>query len=467
MGGLFGEVSRQDCTLDLFYGTDYHSHLGTKLGGLCTQGRNGFSRSIHNIENDYFRSKFEADVPKLGGNMGIGVISDTDSQPLLIGSHLGTFAIVTVGRINNLAELGQRALNDKVHFSEMSGGQLHPTELVAMLICRADSFVEGIMKAQETIQGSCTLLLLTKGGIYAARDRLGRTPLVIGTKEGAFAASSESCALPNLGFDVDKYLGPGEIIYMTPDGYEQCRKPGENMQICTFLWVYYGYPASSYEGINVETVRNRCGIALAKNDDTVVDFVAGIPDSGIGHAIGYAAEKKIPYIRPYVKYTPTWPRSFMPQSQKQRDLVARMKLIPIKDLIDGKRLLFCEDSIVRGTQLKDNTEKLFDYGATEVHMRAACPTLIYPCEFLNFSTSRSTLDLAGRKAINDIQGNETDRLAGYRTAGSAENLQMIERIRKRLGLTSLAYQKLEDLVDAVGLPKDRLCTHCWDGSSYF
>jgi amidophosphoribosyltransferase len=349
----------------------------------------------------------------------------------------------------------------------MSGGALHPTELVAMLICQADSFVEGILQAQETIKGSCTLLLLTQKGIYAARDRLGRTPIVIGAKEGALAASSESCALPNLGFEIDKYLGPGEVVFMTPDGYEQCQRPGKNMQICTFLWVYYGYPASSYEGINVEAARNRCGAALAKNDDTEVDFVAGIPDSGIGHAIGYASAKMIPYIRPFVKYTPTWPRSFMPQSQKQRDLVAKMKLIPVKDLIDGKRLLFCEDSIVRGTQLKDNTQKLFDYGAKEVHMRPACPTLIYPCEFLNFSTSRSTLDLAGRKAIDGMEDNETDHLEEYASAGSAKNLEMIERIRKRLGLTSLAYQRLEDLVGAVGLPKNRLCTHCWDGSSYF
>ena len=467
MGGLFGEVSKSDCVLDLYYGTDYHSHLGTKLGGLCVKGANGYSRSIHNIENDYFRSKFEDDLPKLSGNMGIGVISDTDSQPLIIGSHLGTFAIVTVGKINNLEELGAQAYRKKVHFSEMSGGDLHPSELVAMLVCEADSFVEGIANAQETIQGSCSLLLLTENGIYVARDRLGRTPIVIGKKEGAFAASSESCALPNLGFEIDTYLGPGEIAYITADGFEQCKKPGDKTQICTFLWVYYGYPASSYEGINVEAVRNRCGAALARNDDTEIDFVAGIPDSGIGHAIGYASAKHIPYIRPFVKYTPTWPRSFMPQNQNQRDLVARMKLIPVRDLIEGKRLLFCEDSIVRGTQLKDNTQKLFDYGAKEVHMRPACSTLIYPCEFLNFSTSRSTLDLAGRKAINDIEGNETDYLEEYATAGSAKNLEMIERIRKKLGLTTLAYQKLEDLVEAVGLPKEKLCTHCWDGSSHF
>jgi amidophosphoribosyltransferase len=465
MGGLFGEVSKGDCVADLFYGTDYHSHLGTKIGGLCARNSEGFSRSIHSIQNDYFRSKFDADLLTLHGTSGIGVISDTDSQPLIIGSHLGTFAIATVAKIQNLEELGQKALRKKVHFSEMSGGELHPTELVAMLICEGDSFVDGIRRAQEKIKGSCSLLLLTEEGVYAARDRLGRTPLIIGKKNGAFAASSETCAFPNLGFEVDKYLGPGEVVLMTPDGYEVCQKPGERMQICTFLWVYYGYPASSYEGINVETVRNRCGAALARNDFTEIDFVAGIPDSGIGHALGYANTKKIPYIRPFVKYTPTWPRSFMPQKQSHRDLVARMKLIPVRDLIAGQRLLFCEDSIVRGTQLKDNVQKLFDYGAQEVHMRPACPTLIYPCEFLNFSTSRSTLDLAGRKAIDEIEGNETDYLVEYARANFSKNLQMIERIRARLGLTTLAYQKLEDLVEAVGLPKERLCTHCWDGSS--
>jgi len=467
MGGLFGEISKDDCVADLFYGTDYHSHLGTRRGGLCAKDSKGYSRFIHNIENDYFRSKFEPDLPELKGNSGIGVISDTDSQPLIIGSHLGTFAIVTVGVIKNLEELGKQALSRKVHFSEMTGGEWHPTELVAMLICEGDSFVDGIQRAQEVIKGSCSLLLLTEGGIYAARDRLGRTPIVIGKKEGAFAASSESCALPNVGFEIDRYLGPGEIVRMTPDGCEQIKKSGEKMQICTFLWVYYGYPASGYEGINVEAARNRCGAALAQNDTTEIDFVAGIPDSGIGHAIGYANAKQVPYIRPFVKYTPTWPRSFMPQTQNHRDLVARMKLIPVRDLIDGKRLLFCEDSIVRGTQLKDNVQKLFDYGAQEVHMRPACPTLIYPCEFLNFSMSRSTLDLAGRKAINEIEGNETDYLEEYAKANSPKNLEMIERIRKRLGLTTLAYQKLEDLVTAVGLPKERLCTHCWDGSSYF
>ncbi len=467
MGGLFGSVSKQDCSNDLFYGTDYHSHLGTKRGGLAVKNATEFSRSIHNIENDYFRSKFEPDLAKLHGNKGIGVISDYDPQPLIIGSHLGTFAIVTVGKINNIETLAARAFQNKLHFSEMSGGVTSPTELIAMLISEKGSFEEGIRHAQESIQGSCSLLLLAEDGIYAARDKLGRTPIIIGKKDGAYAASSESCAFANLGYEVDRYLGPGEIVLITAEGCEQRKPPNEKMQICAFLWVYYGYPASLYEGINVEMVRNRCGRALAQNDDVAIDLVAGIPDSGIGHAIGYANERKIPYMRPFVKYTPTWPRSFMPQNQSTRDLVAKMKLIPIKNLIDGKRLLFCEDSIVRGTQLKDNIQILYDSGAREVHMRPACPTLIYPCEFLNFSTSRATTDLAGRSAIQSLEGVDDKHLEQYAHADSAKNRAMLETIRQRLRLTSLKYQRLEDLVAAIGLPKEKLCTHCWDGSSHF
>jgi amidophosphoribosyltransferase len=467
MGGMFGCVSRDDCLNELFYGTDYHSHLGTKRGGLAVHNANNFSRSIHNIENDYFRSKFEPDLPKLHGRKGIGVISDHDSQPLIIGSHLGTFAIATVCRINNIDELAAKALNNKRHFSEMSGGETSPTELVAMLICEQESFEAGIQHAQEAIKGSCSMLLLAENGIYAARDKLGRTPIIVGKKEGAFAAASESCAFPNLGFEIEKYLGPGEILLITEDGYEQKRPPQEQMQICAFLWVYYGYPASNYEGINVESARNLCGMALARNDRVDIDYVAGIPDSGIGHAIGYANEKNVPYIRPFVKYTPTWPRSFMPQIQLIRDLVARMKLIPVKELIDGKRILFCEDSIVRGTQLQDTIQILYEYGAKEVHMRPACPTLIYPCDFLNFSASQSTLDLAGRKAIAELEGADDKVLAQYAAAGSEKNRAMVDKIRQRLKLTSLQYQRLEDLVEAIGVPKKKLCTHCWDGSSYF
>lgn len=467
MGGFFGIVSKESCVNDLFYGTDYHSHLGTKRGGLATLDYKGFTRSIHNIENNYFRSKFETDLPEFSGNKGIGVISDLDAQPLIIGSHLGRFGIVTVGKINNLAELADKALKRKMHFSETSSGDLNPTEIVATLICNAGSYEEGIESAQEEIKGSCSILLLTEDGIYAARDKLGRTPITIGKKDGALAASSETCAFPNVGFEIDKYLGPGEIVFMTADGHEQRKKPGEKMQICAFLWVYYGFPASSYEGINVEFVRNRCGSALGREDDVDIDYVAGIPDSGIGHAIGYANERNIPYIRPFTKYTPTWPRSFMPQDQSVRDLVAKMKLIPIRELIDGKKILFCEDSIVRGTQLQDNIQILFDYGASEVHMRPACPTLIYPCDFLNFSSSRSILDLAGRKAIKELEDADDKYLDEYAISSSEKNQAMVDRIRQRLRLTSLKYQKLENLVEAIGLPKDKLCTHCWDGSSYF
>ncbi|MBW1898256.1 MAG: amidophosphoribosyltransferase [Deltaproteobacteria bacterium] len=467
MGGVFGCVTAEDCVNDLFYGTDYLSHLGTRRGGLAVKGVDGFERSIHNIENAYFRNKFEDDLPRFKGNQGIGVISDTDSQPMVISSHLGQFAIATVGKIKNMESLAKKAFVSRQHFSELSGPGINPTELVAMLICKEATFVDGIQSAQESIEGSCSMLLLTEEGLYAARDKLGRTPLLLGKKEGGFAVSSEACAFPNLGFDLEKDLGPGEIVRLRSDGYEQKKPAGDKMQICTFLWIYYGYPASSYEGISVEEVRYRCGRVLALNDSVSIDFVSGIPDSGIGHALGYANEKGIPYQRAFVKYTPTWPRSFMPQSQQVRDLVARMKLIPIRSLIDGKRILFCEDSIVRGTQLKDNVQILFDYGAREVHMRPACPTLIYPCEFLNFSTSRSTLDLAGRKAIQEIEGREDQNLDLYAESGSEKNLMMIENIRKKLRLTSLVYQRMDDMIEAVSLPKEKLCTHCWDSSSYF
>ena len=470
MGGVFGTVSQNDCIKDLFYGIDYHFHLGTKRGGMAVWTGRQFVRTIHSIENDYFRSKFEPDLEKFDGNLGIGVISDNDSQPLVIGSHLGTFAIVTVARITNMAALTDQAYGRHQQFSESTSGSINPTELVAALICQAGSFEDGIRNAQEQIQGSCTLLLLTEQGIYAARDRRGRTPLIIGAKAEGFAVASESCAFPNLGFETQQEIGPGEIIFLTPDGIEQRRPPLDKMQVCSFLWVYYGYPASSYEGINVESVRYRCGCALAKNDDMTPDYAAGIPDSGIGHALGYAHCKQIPYKRPYVKYTPTWPRSFMPQNQKMRDLVANMKLIPLKSLIAGQRILFCDDSIVRGTQLKDNVEDLFAGGAAEVHMRIACPTLIYPCNFLNFSTSRSTLDLAGRRAITELEGTETPAegvMQDYATAGTARHQAMVEKIRDRLHLTSLKYQAMDDLVAAIGLPKEKLCTHCWDGSSYY
>lgn len=467
MGGVFGCVSRTDCVNDLFYGTDYLSHLGTKRGGMAVRNAKEISRKIHSLESSYFRTKFEPDLPVLHGNTGIGVISDTEDQPILMSSHMGTFGLVTVAKINNINELAEKAFAKRQHFSEISPIGINPTELVAMLICEKDSFVEGIIHAQAAIQGSCTMLVLCRDDIYAARDRLGRTPIVIGRKDGALAVSSETCAFPNLGYETDRDIGPGEIIRLTPDGYESLKAPEDKMQICSFLWVYYGYPASSYEGINVETVRYRCGNALADSDDVEVDFVAGIPDSGIGHAVGYANQKSIRYKRPFVKYTPTWPRSFMPQNQQMRDLVARMKLIPVTDLIKDQRILFCEDSIVRGTQLQDTIKLLFDRGAREVHMRAACPTLIFPCPFLNFSQSRSTMDLAGRRAIMEIEGVEDKNLGRYATAGTKEQAQMVEKIRKRLNLTSLTFQTMDNLVNAIGLPKEKLCTHCWDKSSCF
>lgn len=465
MGGLFGVVSKKDCVSDLFYGTDYHSHLGTKRGGLAVNNPDGFIRFIRNIENAQFRSKFELDIPKMYGSKGIGIISDYEDQPLLIHSHLGKYAIVTVAAIQNADELAKKAFSKrKIHFSEMGEGEINPTELVATLINQEMTFEDGIKNAQEVIEGSCSLLILTEKGVYAARDKLGRTPVVLGEKEGSFAVTSETCAFPNLGFEIKKYLGPGEVVLITEEGVEQKKPPGEKMQICGFLWVYFGYPASSYEGINVETVRNRCGVTLASKDTVNIDFVAGIPDSGIGHGLGYASEARVPFKRPFVKYTPTWPRSFMPQDQAVRDLVAKMKLIPIRDIIEGKRLLFCEDSIVRGTQLKDTIQRLYDFGALEVHMRPACPPLTHGCKFLNFSRSRSELDLAARTAIKDLEEEGSKNLDEYSKADSEKHKEMVENIRQRLKLTTLKYQRLEDLVQAIGLPKEKLCTFCWDGS---
>jgi len=463
MGGFFGVSAREDCVTDLFYGTDYHSHLGTRRGGLATLNQDGFSRFIHNIENAQFRSKFEDDINKLHGRMGIGVISDYEDQPLIIGSHLGTYAIVTVGKIGNAGALAAEAFGKRTHFSEMSGGEINPTELVSTLINQEATFADGIRAAQEAIEGSCSMLLLTAEGVYAARDRLGRTPVIIVKKEGAHAATLETCALPNLDYEIDRDLAPGEIVLITAEGVEQ-KKPGlDRMQICAFLWVYYGYPASTYEGINTEDARNRCGAALARADNVEVDIVAGVPDSGTAHAIGYANEAGVPYRRPFVKYTPTWPRSFMPQDQAQRDLVARMKLIPIKELIAQQRLLFCEDSIVRGTQLKDTVQRIYEYGAKEVHMRPACPPLVYGCKFLNFSRSRSELDLAARRAIKELDGSADTDLAEFANPCSDKHCAMVDRIRRRLNLTSLKYQKLDDLVASIGLPKEKLCTFCWDG----
>jgi amidophosphoribosyltransferase len=468
MGGFFGVVSKDDCVADLFYGTDYHSHLGTSRGGMVVKNQRGFKRNIHDISNTPFRTKFEDDLPKYRGGMGLGVVSDYEDQPLLIGSHHGNYAIVTVGKLDNLESLARTALRENsTHFSELKGNEFNQTEVVANLINSQATFTEGLLHVQRKVRGSCSVLLLTDDSVYVARDRLGRTPVVLGRKNGAIAVTLESCALPNLDYEFERELGPAEIVRITPDGVEQLSPPGDKMQICSFLWVYYGYPASNYEGINVEMARNRCGAALARADVVEIDYVAGIPDSGIGHAIGYASEAGVPYRRPFVKYTPTWPRSFMPQEQRVRDLVARMKLIPIREQIEGKRLLFCEDSIVRGTQLKDVIQRLFDLGAKEVHMRPACPPLVCSCRFLNFSRSRSELDLAGRKSIAEIEGEAFDDIAEYADPKTEQYAAMVEGIRKRLGLTTLRYQTLGAMVEAIGLPRDRLCTYCWTGESRF
>ena len=467
MSGFFGSISKTSCVNDVFYGTDYHSHLGTKRAGMVfiVPGK-GFRRSIHSLENTYFRSKFEGELNEFSGNSGLGVISDTDPQPILFNSHLGCFAIVTVSRLVNIAELEEYFLGKKTHFTENFEGNINPTEVIANIICEKEDFVAGIENVYDKIKGSCSLLILTENGIIAARDKLGRTPVVIGKKEDAFAVATESCSFPNTGYELDYFLGPGEIVKITADKFEQLRKPNDKMQICSFLWVYYGYPPSYYEGINVDECRYNCGAALAKRDTVEADFVCGVPDSGVGHAVGYGNEKGIPYKRAYSKYTPTWPRSFMPQDQEQRDLVARMKLIPNKAVIEGKKMVFLDDSIVRGTQLKDNTIDLRKSGAAEVHMRIACPPLLYACDFLNFSQSRSTLELAGRKAINQLEGEER-HLKEYADPDSEKHSKMIAKVAENLDLDTLMYQRLDDLVEAIGLPKERLCTHCWDGTSYF
>jgi amidophosphoribosyltransferase len=432
---------------------------------MAVKNRNGFIRFIHNIENTQFRSKFETDITQMTGLMGIGIISDYEDQPLLIRSKLGDFAIVTVGVIKNTEELANQLFQkDSYHFAEMSDGEVNATELVAALISLQPTFEGGIRSAQESIQGSCSMLLLTDRGIYAARDRLGRTPVILGKKDGAMAATLETCAFPNLEYSIEYHLGPGEVVFFDAEGYEQKASPGDRSQICGFLWVYYGFPASSYEGINVEAVRYRCGASLARSDDTQIDLVAGIPDSGTGHGLGYAEESGIAFQRPFVKYTPTWPRSFMPQDQRIRDMVARMKLIPVRELIEGRRLLFCEDSIVRGTQLQDTIKRLFEAGAREVHMRPACPPLVYGCKFLNFSRSKSELDLAARKGIKELVGDDPGDLRRFADPDSADHKDMVQAIATRLNLTSLKYQRLDDLVEAIGLPKERVCTYCWDGA---
>jgi amidophosphoribosyltransferase len=464
MGGLFGVVSKNDCIMDLYFGTDYHSHLGTSRGGMAVWTGKSFTSAIHNIENIQFRAIFEPDMSDMHGNMGIGCISDTEAQPLTVCSHLGNYAISTVGRINNIEELVAKCLEKNfIHFLEMSKGEINPTEVVSALIDQEQTIKDGILNAQQEISGSCTMLVLTKEGIYAARDRLGRTPLIIGEKEGAYCVSFESCAFSNLGYKQKYELGPGEIVLITAEGIEKISPPRGRMKICTFLWVYYGYPSSAYEGVNVEVMRYRNGALLARNDNVEIDLVAGIPDSGVAHAIGYSNEAKIPFGRPFVKYTPTWSRSYLPQSQEVRSLVAKMKLMPVIDLIENKRLLFCDDSIVRGTQMSETVDLLYNYNAKEVHVRSACPPLLYSCKYLNFSRSGSELDLAARRAIRNLEGNSETALDEYSNPKSEKYCRMIECIRKKLNFTSLKYQNLSDMLDAVGLPHENLCTYCWNG----
>ena len=467
MGGFFGVASKEACNLDLFFGTDYHSHLGTRRGGMATYGSDGWKRAIHNIENSPFRTKFEKDVDTMKGNIGIGCISDYDPQPILIQSHLGCFGITTVGKINNADQLIRNLYeNGHTHFQSMTNGQINSTELVAALICKKDSFVEGIRYVQSVVEGSMTLLLLTENGIYAARDLLGRTPVVIGKKENAYCVSFESFAYINLGYTDYKELGPGEIVYVTPESVETVSPACEKMRICSFLWVYYGYPTSSYEGVGVEEMRYNCGKLLAQRDDHSidVDIVAGVPDSGIAHAIGYANESGIPYARPFIKYTPTWPRSFMPTTQSQRNLIARMKLIPVHSLIEDRSLLLIDDSIVRGTQLRETTEFLYQSGAKEVHVRPACPPLLYGCKYLNFSRSKSDLDLITRRIIREWEGdNDVNVLSEYADPNSDRYAAMLEEIRKRQNFTSLRYHRLDDLIKSIGIDACQVCTYCFNG----
>ena len=472
MSGFFGCVSKRDCVADVFYGTDYHSHLGTKRGGMAFYDGKDFVRTIHSLENAYFRNKFEDDLPRFeGSRQGIGIISDMESQPITLTSHLGRFSLVAIGRIDNLEELTRELLGRRLNFAELSASRINPTELVATLVSLGDSFREGIELVQSKVKGSCSMLILTPEGIYASRDKYGRTPVVVGRGGDGYAIATESSAFANLDYRVETELKPAQTLFITADGRREITPGGKRKQICSFMWVYYGYPSSCYEGVNVEDARYRCGCALACRDEDVrdVDLVAGVPDSGVGHAIGYSNSRRLPYKRAFVKYTPTWPRSFMPQNQKMRDLVAKMKLLPNEAFIRGSRMVLLDDSIVRGTQLKDNIVKLTEVGARALHIRIACPPLIYPCVFLNFSTSRSTFDLFTRRVIKELEGTEEfseELLRQYADPDSPKHAAMVEVMRRRIGADTLRFQRLEDLVRAIGLPKEELCTHCWDNSSY-
>ena len=467
MGGFFAVASKESCVLDLFYGTDYHSHLGTRRAGMAVYGENGFSRAIHNIQNSPFRTKFEHDVDEMEGNFGVGSISDYEPQPLLINSHLGSFAIATVGRMNNADQLVKDCFrNGHTHFLEMSGGIINSTEIVAAIINQQPTFLDGLKRVQEVVDGSMTVILLTPEGIYASRDRLGRTPVIIGQKDNAMCASFESFAYFNLGYHTYKELGPGEVVFFTPDSCETLKPAGKEMKICSFLWSYYGYPTSSYEGINVEKMRYECGRRLAQRDKNNVDAdsVSGVPDSGVPHAIGYANESGIPFSRPFIKYTPTWPRSFTPTSQEQRNLIAKMKLIPVHELIKDKKLLMIDDSIVRGTQLRETTEFLYESGAKEVHIRPACPPIIFGCKYLNFSRSSSEMELITRRMIRRLEGDQADqKVYDYVNPNGQCYKNMIEEIRKELNFTTLRYHRLDDMIESIGLEPCKLCTYCFDG----
>ena len=469
MGGFFATASRDNCVIDLFYGTDYHSHLGTRRAGMAVYGKEGFNRAIHNIENSPFRTKFASDAEEMNGFLGLGCISDYDPQPLIVRSHHGTYAITTVGKVNNTQQLVDTVFaGSRTHFLEMSGGNINKTELTATLINQKDNLLEGIRYAQEMIDGSMTILLMTPDGIYCARDRMGRTPLVIGKKEEGFCASFESFAYLNLGYADYKELGPGEIAVMTPEAVTTLVAPGKKMRICTFLWVYYGYPTSHYEGVSVEEMRIRCGAKLAQRDILTkdqLDTVAGVPDSGTAHAIGYSNESGIPFSRPFIKYTPTWPRSFMPPTQTRRDLIARMKLIPVHELIQNRRLLLIDDSIVRGTQLRETTEFLYQSGAREVHVRPACPPILFGCKYLNFSRSTSEMELIARQVINEEEGENVSRaiLDDYANPDSDRYAHMLEKLRQRQHFTSLAFNRLDDMIETTGLAEENLCTYCWNG----
>lgn len=466
MGGFFGVAKHDECINELFYGVDYNSHMGTKRAGIATCYGGVFTRSIHNIENSYFRSKFEGDLKDFRGNVGIGVISDTDAQPIIVNCHLGKFAIVTVGRINNINELEKELLAKGHHFCEHSYDIINPTEMIAALISEGTDYVTGIKNVYARVKGSCSMLLLTEDSIIAARDKYGRTPVIVGQKDGAHAITSETCAFPNLGYDVCYNLGPAEIVEVKADGITKLKEAEKTMQICAFLWTYYGYPVCEYEGKNVDLMRYESGLEMGRNDDTEVDFVSAVPDSGIGMALGYSQGKGVPYQRGIVKYTPTWPRSFTPSTQERRELVAKMKLIPNKTLLKDKKVIFCDDSIVRGTQLRDNVKDLFDCGAKEVHIRISCPPLIYPCKFLNFTASKSDMELITRRVIQRLEGRHDKDLQEYATTDSPKYKAMVERIREELGLTSLKFNSIETIVKSIGLPKCCVCTHCFDGSSF-